>query len=99
MTIFEGAIIRACHLSFYMASVSIIMFLIFATYSGIGGDLTPKKVFTALSLLITLRLTSIHFFIQSVLGISEGHVATTRISVSIIGRYFHTVTLCHYWYG
>ena len=91
--------IRAYHLSFIMVSVSIMMFLIFATYSGTGGGLTPKKVFTTLSLLITLRLMSIHFFVHSVLGISEGHVATTRISVSIIGRYFHTVTLCYYWYG
>ena len=91
--------IRACTLSFYMASISIIMFLIFTTYSGTGGDLTSKKVFTALSLLITLRLTSIHFFVMNVLGFSEGYVATTRISVSIFRRYFHTVTLCYYWYG
>ena len=69
------------------------MFLVFTTYVVTGGELTPKKVFTALSLLITLRLTSIHFFIQNVLGISEGFVATTRISVSIIGRYLHILSL------
>ena len=83
LIIFQGALIRACNYAFYTVSVVTIMFMLFTTYVKMGGELTPKRIFTTLSLLTILRLTSIHFLILSLLGLNEGRVASTRITVSM----------------
>ena len=57
-------------------------FILFSVYTASGGVLTPKRVFTVLSLLIVLRLTSVHFMVQNALSTSEGLVAISRIGVS-----------------
>ena len=79
--IFQGALIRACNLGFMIVSVTFITWLVFTVYVTTGGTLTPKKVFTTLSLVTFLRLTSIHFVILNALGMSEGRVALKRIQV------------------
>ena len=64
-----------------IVSVTFITWLVFTVYVTTGGTLTPKKVFTTLSLVTFLRLTSIHFVILNALGMSEGRVALKRIQV------------------
>ena len=78
--IFQGAIIRACTLANMIVSVSIIMWLMMTAYVGTGGEPTTRQVFTTLSLLTTLRLST-YFFVLAILGYSEGQVAISRIQV------------------
>lgn len=79
--ILQAGLIRAASLGFMIVSLNIVMYIIFTAYTATGGILTPKKVFTTLSLLIFLRLTTVHFFIQNVLAMVEGRVATVRLQV------------------
>ena len=79
--ILHGGMVRASSLGFTFVSLTLLMFLLFSTYTATGGELTPKKVFTSLSLLIFLRLTTVHFFIQNVLAMTEGRVAVVRLQV------------------
>ena len=58
-------------------------FIVFSVYTGTGGVLTPKKVFTILSLLITLRLLCVHYAVKNALAMTEGYVALSRIQVII----------------
>ena len=62
-------------------------FILFSVYTAAGGVLTPKRVFTVLSLLIVLRLTTVHFMVQNALSMSEGLVAISRIGVSCMVRW------------
>ncbi|XP_064381893.1 ATP-binding cassette sub-family C member 4-like isoform X2 [Halichondria panicea] len=77
--ILKGGIVRASNLAFMMMSASLMAFVVFCVYTATGGDLTPKKVFTTLSLIYVLRLVTIHHLILNVVGFSEAHVALTRI--------------------
>ena len=79
--ILKGASIRASNLGYYSASAVIILFAVFTTYVGMGGVLTPKKVFTAISLLTALRIIAIHLFLVGLVYLNESRVATTRITV------------------
>ena len=57
------------------------MFLVFSVFTATGGELTPKNLFTTLSLLITLRLSSVDITILNILSISDIKVAITRLQV------------------
>lgn len=63
-----------------IVSISIIMWLTLTVHVSAGGELSTKQVFTTLSLLTALRLSS-YFFVLAILGISEGKVAFSRIQV------------------
>ena len=77
----KGALIRASNLGYYSASAVVILFVVFTTYVGMGGVLTPKIVFTAISLLTVLRILAIHLFLVCLVYLNESRVATTRITV------------------
>lgn len=81
LLILKGGMVRASNLAFVMMSASLMAFVVFCVYTATGGDLTPKKVFTTLSLIYVLRLISVHHLILNVVGFSEAHVAVTRINV------------------
>ena len=66
-----------------MVLISVIAYIVFATYTATGGEITPKKLFTTLSLLVFLRRT-IFGFIQTVLSVVEGRVALIRLKVKYI---------------
>ncbi len=66
-----------------MMSASLMAFVVFSVFTAVGGDLTPKKVFTTLSLIYVLRLVSVYQLILNVVGFSEAHVALTRIKVFV----------------
>ena len=81
--ILYAGFIKAIALALMIVFVNIVMFISFTIYVANGGELTSKKVFTTISLLINLRLTSIHFFVQNVLGVVEAQVAAVRLQVSL----------------
>ena len=62
--------------------VNIVLFITFSTYTLNGGQLTSKTVFTSISLLLVLRLTSVHFLVNNILGVVEARVAAVRLQVS-----------------
>ena len=84
--ILKGAVIRVINLSYYDVSLAVILCIVFSVYVSIDESnvLTPKRVFTTLSLLSFVRLVSLHFMIASFIQISEGRVALKRITVSCI---------------
>ena len=79
--VFKGSVIRAFNLGYYTFSLPVILFVVFSVYVSTGGRLTPKIVFTAISLLNLVRVTSVHFIVHAVLFISESLVAISRIQV------------------
>ena len=59
------------------------MFLVFSVYTSTGGELSPRKVFITLSLLIILRLVAVQWSVHNVLNVFEGWVALVRLKVGI----------------
>ena len=80
--IIEAFMIRAINITYFTVSLPLIMFVVFSVYVNTSDEqITPRKVFVTLSLLTFVRLTSIHFFINGTLVISEARVAWKRIRV------------------
>ncbi len=79
--ILKSATVRAAGLSLTVVSLPIMTFVVFSVYTATGGVLTPKKVFTVLSLIINLKLHGVHAVVYTAVAISEGLVAISRISV------------------
>ena len=93
--VLQGSIIRALSLSYYSVYVPLVMFAMFSVYATGGGTITPKRVFTILSLLSVVRAFAVHFFTNGVLMVSEALVAVTRIQVLYDGLIacFHNYNL------
>ena len=79
--VLKGAAIRAFNLSYFSFSPPVIMFVTFAVHLFMGQDLTPRAVFTTLSLLSLVRLTGVHFIVQALSTMTEARVAVHRIEV------------------
>jgi hypothetical protein len=60
------------------------MALTFITFAAVGGDVTPRRVFTTLSLIGFLRRSSIAFIIRCFFTAYEARVALVRIQVTIL---------------
>ena len=82
--------IKAFALSYSILSSPLAMCIVFSVYTSVGGQLTPRKVFSALTHLNFLRYDMIHF-ILGLLQLSESYVGYKRIKVSSICVYciFH----------
>ncbi|KAL5467459.1 hypothetical protein EMCRGX_G031685 [Ephydatia muelleri] len=78
-TIQSSSMIRAGNFALYTVSLTVMAFMVFSTYAGMGGTLTAKAIFTILSLTGALRVTSIHFFVLGILSLSETIVTMQRI--------------------
>jgi hypothetical protein len=76
-----AGLLRAANLAFVAVSVSLMMFIIFTVYVSTGGILTPKRVFTTLSLLTTIRFVTVDFLVQNIFAMMECRVATVRLQV------------------
>ena len=76
------------HASFY-ALLSILSFVTFSTYTGLGNVITPKKVFTVISIFSVARLYYYHLVVLCALGISDVWAASKRIQVKVICMKFH----------
>ena len=79
--VLQAGFTRAIGLAFMIVFINIVTYITFAAYTASGGELSAKKVFTTISLLIGIRLTSVFQFIQNILGIVEARVASVRIQV------------------
>ena len=82
--IIYGGLIRAGIICYDVGiSTIIISAIIFMTFGGIGGMLTPRTVFEILSLITFLRRT-IENFDRSLINLYEASVAVTRMKVCLI---------------
>ena len=79
--ILEGGVIRACGLGSVNTAITVAMFLVFSVFTATGGELSPRKVFVTLSLLIVLRLVAVQWSVHNVLNTFEGWVALVRLRV------------------
>ena len=84
--ILQGGFIRAYNILLSYVSPTLLMFIVFSSLTGTGGSLTPRRVFTTLSLTLILRRSTLRFFARSVFFISEANVAFTRIQVRQVGE-------------
>ena len=57
------------------------MALTFITFAAVGGEVTPRRVFTTLSLIGFLRRSSIAFIVRCFFVVYEARVALVRIQV------------------
>ena len=74
---------RAVNLAFFYVSLGLVNLLMFSTFTlATGNPLTPRMVFTTLTLLQNLRWATIIFMVELILGLQEAKVAFTRIQVS-----------------
>ena len=65
----------------FYTSLTLFTFITFSTYAGLGNTVSPKKVFTAITLFSFIRLYCVQFFVLSLLSISELVVEIKRIEV------------------
>ena len=68
---------------YFTWSVTAIMLLTFATFVATGGVLSPRRVFTALSLVGALRIYFVIHVNRAIFTISEGLVAVGRVKVMV----------------
>ena len=81
--ILKGGIARALTQAFnFGIAVPFMMALTFIVYTAVGGELTPRRVFTTLSLIGFLRRSSIAFIVRCFYLVYEAKVALVRIQVS-----------------
>ena len=97
--ILKGGIIRACGLGSVNIAVTAAMYLVFTVYAATGGELSPGRVFSTLSLVIVVRLIALQWNVHNVLNSFEGWVALVRLQVStaytrIQCIYIHRHDLC-----
>ena len=62
-------------------SPSIKLLIVFSAFVGTGGLLTPRRVFTVLSLVTFLWSSSVHLLMRCIFYLSEATVAESRIKV------------------
>ena len=81
--ILKGGIARALTQAFnFGIAVPFMMALTFIVYAAVGGELTPRRVFTTLSLIGFLRRSSVAFIVRCFYLVYEAKVALVRIQVS-----------------
>ena len=78
----QASVIQIINSVLFYTSISLLNFTTFSTYAGLGNTLSPKVVFTAITLLSFIRLYCVQFFVLGFLGLSELLVAVKRIEVS-----------------
>ena len=65
----------------FTISPSLVMFIVASAFVGTGGTLSPRKVFTTLSLVWSMRETLMFLLVRAIFMLYEGRVAGTRIQV------------------
>ena len=77
-----AALFRASNDGFYLVSIALFNLFTFVTYTlTTGMALTPNIVFTSLTLVTGLRLSTIVYMVEAILGMQEARVALQRIQV------------------
>ena len=77
----KAGLVRASNLALSFVSTPLVMFVVFTAYTASGGLLTPKNVFTTLSLVVLLRLTTVKFMSALIIALMEGRVVLVRLQV------------------
>ncbi|XP_066928579.1 ATP-binding cassette sub-family C member 4-like [Clytia hemisphaerica] len=78
-SIFTALVVRGINYAFYSSSPYIIGFVIFATFYGLGGQLTLSSVFQTISLLFASRFEICFMFPTGIQCLNEMKVACHRI--------------------
>ena len=74
--------VRAINISYRSGfGITLVMSIVILSFAGTGGQLTPRRVFTVLSLVTALRRTNFNFFVRALFQVSELRVAQVRIKV------------------
>lgn len=98
LLVLKGGIVRALTIALKMnIATPFMLFLTFIGFAAAGGVLTPRKVFTVLSLIEFLKRSSISYAANSFFFVYEARIALTRIQVStwVVGQgeVFHNANL------
>ena len=87
MIILRAGLIRAYNLAISITfSNTLIMFIVFTAFTAVGGTLTPRRVFTTLSLIVAIRRSMLFLFVRGIFQLSERKVADNRIQVRLISH-------------
>ena len=81
-TITRASLIRGLSQACFGSLSSILNFVTFSIYTGLGNVLTPRKVFTVIVLFTVMRLYFYYALVLGALKISEMWVSLKRIEVS-----------------
>lgn len=86
-----SALFRASNDGFFLVFIALFNLFTFVTYTlTTGNPLTPNIVFTSFTLVTGLRLSTIVYMVEGVLGFQQARVALRRIQVC----YVRACTLC-----
>ena len=77
----KAGLLQGSTLAIEHASLPLLMFGAFSIFVSTGGILTPKKVFTSLSLFNLVQRGIMRLYIRSVFLLTEAGIATSRIQV------------------
>ena len=80
----QSSVIFSILYAIFVFSIPLYMFIIFSSYTVFGGELTPRKLFVTLSLIVNLRLAC-HYVVLGLYGLSDSAVSSKRIKVVNIG--------------
>ena len=87
MIILQGGLIRAYNLTTSLTfSHVLIMFITITTFVTTGGTLTPRRVFTTLSLVGVMKDLLLFLFERGVFQFSESRVGGSRIQVRLLSH-------------
>ena len=97
MVILWAGLIRAYNLAISLTfSRTLIMFIVFTAFTATGGTLTPRRVFTTLSLVVFMRKSMLFIFVRGIFQLSERKVADNRIQVRHISCWLSELSLVKY---
>jgi ATP-binding cassette subfamily C (CFTR/MRP) protein 4 len=86
-----SALFRACNDGFYLVSIAWFNLLTFSVYASVPENppLTPTIVYTSIALVTGLRLSTMVYMVESILGVQDARVSITRIQVCELHTHFN----------
>ena len=88
--------IRSINQGFFYALISLLSFATFSVYTALGNVLTPKKVFTVITVFAVTRIFYFYTVVNCLLGLSDMWVASKRIQVQQCMEYTQVCMLSLY---
>jgi len=77
----KASLIRSFNQGLFYSLVSLLSFATFSTYAGLGNVVTPRKVFTVITIFSVTRIFYFYGVVYCLLGLSDMWVALKRIQV------------------
>jgi len=78
----KASMIRSLNQGLFYSLVSLSSFATFSTYAGLGNVVTPRKVFTVITIFSVTRIFYFYTVVNCLLGLSDMLVALKRIQVT-----------------